>query len=334
MDQFGVAPGGGGGQGPFAHLAVGHGGQIDHAPGRRFPVVVVEVGAADDFRGQHALDEVLEPAPLIDPVVGLGPDAELLDVVEVDGGGSVGNRAGLIGHGLDVGHCLGGRGEGQAVAQGLGNGEQVQAAAVLLGGVEAVELVPLAAGAEKVVVVHHHVADAGIGQGRHHGGFPHSLSEPGALGTLQEVLLQTVGHGGQLAHAVPVGNHRQHRFHVAGAEEFHLAPLGHLAQQGHVIRVMGHQPFQQPAGRMQGETEIRVFVDGFQERLVATLVGVFHDFREVADGLVSVDAEEEGNGFGHGYLIQGKGQGARGKGQGARGKGQGARGKGQGASKV
>jgi hypothetical protein len=27
-------------------------------------------------------------------------------------------------------------------------------------------------------------------------------------------------------------------------------------------------------------------------------VGVFHDFREVADGLVGVDAEEEGDGFG------------------------------------
>jgi hypothetical protein len=59
------------------------------------------------------------------------------------------------------------------------------------------------------------------------------------------------------------------------------------------------QPFQQPAGGMQRETEFRIAVDGFQERLVTTLMGVFHNFREVADRLVGVDAEEEGYGFAH-----------------------------------
>jgi hypothetical protein len=260
------------------------------------------MGAADEGRSQHALDEVLQPASLVDPVVGLGPDAELLDVVEVDGR----RAARFIRHGLDVLHGLVGRREGQSIAQGFGDGEQVQAAAVLLGGVEAVELVPLAAGAEEMVVVHHDVADAGIGQGRHHGGFPHPLGEPGALGTLQEILLQPVRHGGQLAHAVPVGDHRQHRLHVAGAEEFHLAPVRHFAQQPHVLRLVGHEPFQQPAGGMQGEAEVRIFVHGFQEGLVAAPVGILHDFREVADGLVGVDAEEEGDGFGHGGMGNGE----------------------------
>jgi hypothetical protein len=54
---------------------------------------------------------------------------------------------------------------------------------------------------------------------------------------------------------------------------------------------------------MQGEAEVRVFEDGFQERLVAALVGILHDFREVADGLVGVDAEKEGNGSTHKNLI-------------------------------
>jgi hypothetical protein len=139
--------------------------------------VEVAVGlGADQRRGQHALDELLQPAARVDPVVGFRPDAELLDVVEIHGGALA-----LAGQLFQVGDGLCGGRERQAVAQLLGDREEVDVAAVLLGGVETVELVGLLAGAEEVVVVHRHVFHAAVGQRRHHGRDVHPLGQPGAL---------------------------------------------------------------------------------------------------------------------------------------------------------
>ena len=51
--------------------------------------VEIGVGRGADLRdGQHAFDRTAFSQPLVvDPVVGFRPDAEFLDVVEVDGGG-------------------------------------------------------------------------------------------------------------------------------------------------------------------------------------------------------------------------------------------------------
>ncbi len=98
-----------------------------------------------------------------------------------------------------------------------------------------------------------------------------------------------------LADAVAVRNRGEHRLGVAGTEQFDLAATDHRRQQFHVGRMVLAQPVEQPAGKVRGEAEVGVGVQGFEKGLVAALVRVFDDFREIADRLVGMDAEEQGN---------------------------------------
>ena len=41
-------------------------------------------GGVNPRAGQDALDEGFEPTPVVDPIVGFRPDAEFLDIVEID----------------------------------------------------------------------------------------------------------------------------------------------------------------------------------------------------------------------------------------------------------
>jgi len=54
---------------------------------------------------------------------------------------------------------------------------------------------------------------------------------------------------------------------------------------------------------MQRETKFRIAINRLEKGFVATQMRVLHDCREVADRLVGVHAEEEGNGFAHGFLV-------------------------------
>ena len=70
-------------QGSNVHLYVGGSGQIHNAARRLASVEFGEGRRADLVRSEHRLDEILEPALAVDPIPGLGPDAEFLDVIEV-----------------------------------------------------------------------------------------------------------------------------------------------------------------------------------------------------------------------------------------------------------
>ena len=231
---------------------------------------------------------------MVDPVVGLRPDAELFDVVEIDGGGVA-----LVGQVFQVADDLVRRREGQAVAQGFGDREEVEPGAILLGAEEAVQFVSGFAGAEEMVVVDGHVGDAGFGQRRHHGRFPDALGEPGAGRCDAGPRGQFVVQRAQLADPVAVGNGGEHRFGVTGTEQLDLAARDHFGEQRHVSRMAFAQPVEQPARKMGGEAEVRVGVKRFDERLVTALVRVLDHFREIAHRLVGVDAEEQGYELGH-----------------------------------
>ena len=286
-------------QRPFVHLDVGGGRQIDDAA-RLLARVEVGVGCRlDQRRSQHALDEARQPALLVDPVVGLGPDAELLDVVEIDGGAMAFAR-----QVLQPGHGAFRRREGQPVARLFRDREQVEPAAILLGGEMAVEPPRRLAGAEEVIVVHRHVFDAGVGQRRHDGRFPDALGEPGALGPLAEQALDLVGKRVDLADAVAMRDRGEHRLAIAGAEPFDLTAPGHRRQPRHVLGIARHQPVEQPAGEMHGEAERRIALGRLQKHAVAADVRFLHDRVEIADRLVGMHAEEQGNGLGHGGSVR------------------------------
>ncbi len=266
------------------------------------PGMKVGVGRGADFRaGQHAFDQRFQPAAVVDPVVGLRPDAEFLDVVEVDGG-----RLALLRQAFEVSDHLVRRREGQAVAQGFRDREEVEPGAVFLSREIALQFVGALAGAEEVVVVNGHVADAGDGQRRDNRGFPDPLGQPGAgradAGTRGQLVVQRC----DWPMRSRMRDRGQHRLGIAGAEQLDLATADHFGQEFHVGRVAFAQPVEQPAGEVRGETEIRVGVQRFEEGLVATLLGVLDHFREIADRLVGMHTEEEGDGLGHRRLKRGK----------------------------
>ncbi|MNY13118.1 hypothetical protein D3C86_1462350 [compost metagenome] len=199
-----------------------------------------------------------------------------------------------------MGDDLGSRREGQPVAQGLRDREQVEAHTAFLGAEVAIQFVATLAGTQEVVVVDHDVADASVRQRRDHGGFPDPLGQPGALRRHAGPGRQLGVEGGQLADPVARRDGGEDRFAIAGAEQLDLAALDHRGEQRHVGRKALAQPVEQPAGNMHRETEAGIVEQGLQERLVAAQMRLFDDLREIADGLVGMHAEQQGDGVGHG----------------------------------
>ncbi|OIQ79887.1 hypothetical protein GALL_383690 [mine drainage metagenome] len=157
----------------------------------------------------------------------------------------------------------------------------------------------LLAGAQKVVVIHGHIFDAGIAQRRNHGGFPHPFGQPGSPWVLPQLLVEVGGQLVDLPHPVPGRYRRQHRLGITGTEQFGLAAPDHFLQQLHVLRIMLEHVIEQPAADVDGKAEIRIAVHRLQKRAVAAEVGVIEHMGEVADRLVGMNAEEECNGFRH-----------------------------------
>ena len=195
--------------------------------------------------------------------------------------------------------------EGQTVTRGFGNREQVKALTVFFCGVETIELRGLFASAQKVVIVDRNVADTGVHQRGHHGGFPDPLGEPRAGRAHAEVLFDLVGQCGDLRYPVAVRDGGQHRLAIAGTKPFNLAAFGHAFQQRHVFGKSLQQIVEQPAGEMHAETKRRVAFHDTQKHAVAAGVGIVDDSGEVANRLVGMHTKEERDG--HGALsVEGK----------------------------
>ena len=256
-------------QRPLVHLDVGGGGQVDHAPARCGGAVLVEVLCADRRGGQHRLDEMLEPALLVHPLVGLRPDAELLDVVEVDRRRS---RTAL-GLPLDEADRFGARGRrgcGSATPPRSGTARALRPSS-------SVQKCPpscsaVLPGAQEVVVVDGDVLDSGVGERRDDAALPDPLGEPAALGPAPDQPFQPIRQRADLADAVAGRDRSEHRLRIAAAEQLRLSAIHHLAQQRHVLWIVVEQPLQQPAAEVRGELEVRIAVQRVQERAVAQRV--------------------------------------------------------------
>ena len=105
-----------------------------------------------------------------------------------------------------------------------------------------------------------------------------------------------------LPDAVARRDRGQHRLGVAAAEQLHLPALHHRAQQRHVLRVVLEQPLQQPAAEVRREPEVRIALQRVQERAVAERVRLLEHLGKVADRLVRVHAEQQGDWLRHGLL--------------------------------
>ncbi len=214
INQIGIVMRGRHRQCPLVHFDIGSGGQIDDAAGFRHGVIIAVSHGLDDVGIEHAFDEVAQPAALVDPFVGFRPDAEFLDIIEI-------NRRRLlavISQTFKVAHHLLRRREWQAITQSLGNREKVDLTAIFLGGVIAIEHTLVLAGTHEMVIVYRHVADAGIRQRRHNRGFPHPLCKPCAERQFAQRILQAGRKTGNLPDTVTRRYRGQHRFGKAGAE--------------------------------------------------------------------------------------------------------------------
>ena len=106
--------------------------------------------------------------------------------------------------------------------------------------------------------------------------------------------------------AIAARDHRQDRFVERSADDFD-PPLGRqFGQPVDVLRVLGRQPFEQAAARVERDLEVgRVAGKDVQERLVALLVRLLDDAVEVADRLVVMQRQNQADGIRHDLLSRG-----------------------------
>ena len=110
-----------------------------------------------------------------------------------------------------------------------------------------------------------------------------------------EQLFEVARVGADLPDAVAARNARQDRLVERPAEDLDLPALDELAEPVDVLGVMLDEPFQQAAGGVQRDRELRVVAEDVQERAVAVLVRRFEDPVEIADRLVVVQGENQSN---------------------------------------
>ncbi len=286
-------------QRPGVHLDVGGAGQVGRSPRRMAGMEAVEAFGAHRGTRQHRLDKVLQPAPSVDPIMGLGPDAEFLEIVEMHGGAESLERLRF-----EPVQRLGRGRERKPVAQRLGNREDIQAHAAFLGGEMPVQAPRWLPGAQEMIVVDHHVAHAGTGQCRHHARFPDAFGEPGARRAQAEAALEAQVHRLELRGPVPLGDRGKHRLAVAGTEQLQLARRHHAGDGLDHVGVAFAQVAQQPARQMQRKPEGRIAGHGLEKRAIAAFDRFIDDAGEIADGLVRMHPEQQSQWCGVGHRVR------------------------------
>ena len=185
--------------------------------------------------------------------------------------------------------------ERDPVAQPLLGPEDAQEVALVLGGVRAPEVLLGDRRGPEVGVVEDRPAVAGRHERRRHVRLPDALGQPRSLRSTTEGALQLVGHAPQLADPVALGQGGEDRLVVAAPEDLHLAPVGERAQPGQELRALGREPLQQRAGVVQRQANPGMALERLDHREVGLLVDLGEDPPEVADRLMVMQGQRQGD---------------------------------------
>src|SRR5580698_272382 len=225
------------------------------------------------------VEKSLEPAVLVNVLFGLRPGAELLAVVaETDDwrGKALGNLA-------EIANRLMRFGKRNRIAQLFTAGENLEQTSLVLGEVIAVKLLVPQTGAPEMMVVKDRIFDPRARDVRSEILLPNAFGHPHAANFGPEKLLQIARVGRDLADAVMGRNSRQDRLVKRPADDLELAALGQGAERVDVLAVRVNQPFQQAAGNVQRNGDVRIILDDFQKGSIAVAIGVFENALEIAD---------------------------------------------------
>ena len=279
-------------QGPLAHLGVRPDGQVDAAEGTIGGEPVRGRGRREPAGVRlEGLEEAVDPALLAPAVLPGGrPGAELLAVVthRAEPTAVVGGVVPQVGD--DVVHAA----EGDPVAEPLLGSEDGEELALVVRRVRTPHRVLGDRRGAEVGVVDDRALVAGTDERRGEIRLPDALGQPGGRRPAAEEPLDLVGHAGQLAEPVALGEGGEDRLEVAAAEDLHLAARDQGAEAGDEVGMLGDQPLEERTRVVEREAHARVPVEGFDHRQVGMTMGVLDDPAEVADRLVVVEGQGRG----------------------------------------
>ncbi len=189
--------------------------------------------------------------------------------------------------------------EGDAITQALLRPEDRKEVALVVGRVRPPHLVLRDGRTPQVVVVQDRPAIAGPAQVGRERRFPDPLGQPGARRPAPEMALDLVGHEGQLGMAVTLRKADQHGLVIGAAQHLDLIPRRQRPDPLDGIR-MGHpQPLEQRSAVVEADPDARMPLERPQQGFVGLAVDVLEDPAEVADGLMVMDDQGEGDAAAH-----------------------------------
>ena len=277
-------------QRPLSHLLVGRRRQVD-AAGR--PGGIDHIGERrrpQPRRGQHTVEEPVEPALFVHQPVCARPAAELLAVVDHRHRRQpAAPLAEVLDRLVDVG-------ERDEVTQALVDREHAERLALLLGEVVPAEVLGLEAGQREVAIVDEDVLDARLVERARQVRLPHALGQPHAARPHTELGLEELAQALDLPALVGVGQDRQDGLVEATGEELDPAAGDDLPEQVEGRAGLGPQPVQEAARAVHRHSDLRPGLQAREERMVGPLGRLAEDAVEVSDRLMVVNAEAEGQG--------------------------------------
>src|SRR5215216_2993530 len=233
-------------------------------------------------------DKLVQPPPLIDPLLGAGPAAEFLTIVCQDGQPVTG-AAELT----QVVRGLLRRAEGDQVAQALIDGKQRNTFTVALRPERSMQLLRREPGDQEMTVVDQRVAHTRSCQIGRKLRFPDALGEPEAASIYAEAAANRLVHPLDLLDPVGAGQRGKHGLIEAGQEQLHPTIAHQLPEEVQVRGVVGLQPLEQWARQMEHERQEASGGEMLQNWTVDVLDMLLEDVIEVADRLMQVETEDE-----------------------------------------
>jgi hypothetical protein len=234
------------------------------------------------------LQEVVQPSPLVDPLLGSGPASELLPIIRQHG--EPVPRATKL---PQICSRFLGRAKRDQVAESLVDGKQRHPFAVALGPVRGVQLVAGEAGDQKVPVIYQCISNAGgcqvCGQLR----LPHPLGKPQPLGVHSKPGANGIVHPLDLLDSVCPRQGDQHRLVEPGQEQLDLAVAHQAAELIEISRVMLFEPLEQRSREMEHGRQKATAGQMLENGTIHVLEVLLEDVVKVADRLVEVEAKHE-----------------------------------------